>query len=70
MTKAWIIDVLTDLRRFAEGNDMPALVRQLEATKAVAASEIARQVDTPPGGRSHGAKTDRLSRKVAERFDA
>ncbi|WP_238364884.1 hypothetical protein [Mesobacterium pallidum] len=41
MTHDWILDVLTDLRTFAEKNDMTALAEQLDDTKIVAAVEIA-----------------------------
>lgn len=38
--KEWIIDVLGDLRGFAEENEMPHLARQLTKTLAVAQSEL------------------------------
>ena len=71
MTQTWIIDVLTDLRRFAEGNDMPALADQLQATEYVAASELARKVGTSEArGAKGGATTDRFSGAIASRLDA
>lgn len=41
MTQDWILDVLSDLRRFAASNDMPVLVEQLDDTIIVASAEIA-----------------------------
>ena len=37
----WIIDVLSDLRRFAHENALPILAAQLEHTAMVAEAEIA-----------------------------
>ena len=41
MRSDWIIDVLADLRRFAEANDLPLLAEQLDDTALVATAEIA-----------------------------
>lgn len=41
MTQDWILDVLSDLRRFAAQNGMNALVEQLDDTLLVAAAEVA-----------------------------
>lgn len=41
MGQKWIIDVLADLRAFADQNDMPLLAHQLEATSTVAKAEMA-----------------------------
>lgn len=43
MGQDWIIDVLTDLRAFAQANELPRLASQLDQTMAVALSEVARQ---------------------------
>ena len=40
MTNDWILDVLADLQRFAEMNDMPGLARHLDRTALVAAHEV------------------------------
>jgi len=40
MTNKWILDVLADLRAFAEANDMPRLADQLEVSAIVAAAEM------------------------------
>ncbi|MEM1236694.1 MAG: hypothetical protein AAGI10_06975 [Pseudomonadota bacterium] len=47
MDKEWIIDVLGDLRVFAQKNELPLLAGQLNETLAVAKAEIDR--------RHHGA---------------
>jgi hypothetical protein len=44
----WIIDVLTDLRTFAQKNDLPLLAVQLEETALVGKAEIAQLVDRAP----------------------
>jgi hypothetical protein len=40
MGQKWIIDVIADLRDFAERNGLPLLANQLEATASVAKAEI------------------------------
>jgi len=40
MGHRWIIDVLADLKSFAQANDMVLLADQLEQTTTVAAAEI------------------------------
>lgn len=42
----WIIDVLADLKRFANTNELHMLAAQLENTALVASSEIAATRDT------------------------
>jgi hypothetical protein len=41
MGQRWIIDVLADLKTFAQSNDLPLLARQLDDCARVAAGEIA-----------------------------
>lgn len=41
MAEDWILDVLADLRRFAQLNGLPGLARQVEETALVAARELA-----------------------------
>ncbi len=43
MKNDWILDVLADLRTFAQANGLNALAEQLEDTALVAAGEIASQ---------------------------
>lgn len=50
MQYTWILDVLTDLRTFAQANGLPALAEQLDDTSLVAATEIAQSVGRMPGG--------------------
>ena len=47
MRHDWVFDVLKDLRRYAEKNDLPALAARVEAALAVAEVEIAAQDDAP-----------------------
>ena len=41
MRHAWILDVLTDLRTYAEANDLPAIAVAAAQTLAVAEAELA-----------------------------
>ena len=41
MQNEWILDVLADLKRFAQQNDLGALADQLHMTHLVAATELA-----------------------------
>ncbi|WP_371229145.1 hypothetical protein [Roseovarius sp. 2305UL8-3] len=41
MKDEWILDVLTDLRAFAQQNGMGQLAEQLDDTRLVAATELA-----------------------------
>ncbi|MEN8841012.1 MAG: hypothetical protein ABF288_07835 [Octadecabacter sp.] len=45
MGQKWIIDVIADLRDFAERNGLPLLANQLEVTASVAQTEIATRLD-------------------------
>jgi hypothetical protein len=40
MGQKWIIDVLADLKTFAEGNDLPVLASKLDEVSRVAEAEI------------------------------
>ncbi len=44
MKEVWMIDVLADLRKYAENNQMSVLADQLNATIHVAAKEMAPEV--------------------------
>ena len=50
MNYTWILDVLTDLRSFAQTNGLTALAEQLADTSLVAAAEIAQSTSQAPGG--------------------
>ena len=41
MRSDWILDVLTDLKKFARANELTALAEQLDDTAIVAMAEIA-----------------------------
>ena len=41
MSNTWILDVLADLKSFAQRNDLNALAEQLDDTTLIAATEIA-----------------------------
>lgn len=59
MAKEWIIDVLGDLRGFAQTNDLPTLADQLEETLVVAVAEIGGDVAKPRAG-TNGITARRL----------
>lgn len=40
MRDEWILDVLTDLRQFADANNLPLLAEQLDDTAIIATAEI------------------------------
>ena len=55
----WVIDVLTDLRAYAEAHDMPRLADSAAATLAIAREEIAQtRPDDDSGTASGPAGTD------------
>ncbi len=57
MGKTWILDVLDDLRAFADLNGMPALVDELDRTSDVARRELAsKNVTAQSVLMGHGAK--------------
>jgi len=43
MKNEWILDVLADLRVFAQANDLCALAEQLDDARLIAATELASQ---------------------------
>lgn len=54
MNNDWILDVLADLKAFAQANGLKALAEQLDDTSLVAAAEIASEGE----GQAIGAKRD------------
>lgn len=48
MGQKWIIDVIADLRAFADQNDLPLLAHQLEVTSCVAQAELASMHEGTP----------------------
>jgi hypothetical protein len=62
MGQKWIIDVIADLRDFAERNGLPLLANQLEVTGSVAKSEIETRVNGvgPAAGLANGQQVPPL----------
>lgn len=48
MEKDWMLDVLLDLKTFAERNDLPASTLQLDQTIAVVTREVEDAKEAPP----------------------
>lgn len=48
MGQKWIIDVIADLREFADRNGLPLLAHQLDVTSTVAQAEIASMLEGAP----------------------
>ena len=58
MRNDWILDVLADLRAFAQSSDLPLLAEQLDDTALVALAEIAAQEERTRGhAHGNGEKT-------------
>ncbi len=71
MANDWIIDVIADLRTYANHNGLPALARQLDDATLVAATEIAsRDGGTPDATRWELGDTGKLYRTVTARQNA
>jgi uncharacterized protein (DUF2345 family) len=51
MGQKWIIDVIADLRAFADQNGMPLLAHQLDVTSTVALAEISSMLEGAPRAR-------------------
>lgn len=63
----WILDVLNDLRSFADSNGLPVLSEQLADAQLVAATELANKEGRTPSavsGNGSGAGTDSLLRSA------
>ena len=48
MGQKWIIDVIADLRAFADQNELPLLAAQLDITSGIAKAEIAEMLEGAP----------------------
>ncbi len=72
MGNDWILDVIRDLRRFADLNNMPELARQLEVAAGTAAKEImAKGLEFPGGTSADAPRTGRtLPRSIETGPDA
>jgi len=60
MAQNWMIDVLTDLRRFARDNKMPVLTEQLDDTILVAAAELSQAAHGGPVSQDGCETSDRV----------
>lgn len=71
MTHNWIIDVLADLKQFAQQNDLVALAEQLDDTTLVAATEISsKNLGAPTAVTGDGGRTGDSSRTVTSSGNA
>lgn len=65
MKNDWILDVLADLKVFAESNDLINLANKLEETARVACSEIEPQRDdTPRDVGQYGGSSRTVCRQI------
>ena len=56
MGQKWIIDVIADLRAFADQNGLPLLAHQLDVTSTVAQAEIASMLEGAPRAANGNAR--------------
>jgi len=71
MANDWIIDVLADLRTYADSNGLFALAGQLDDATLIAATEIAsKEGKAPETVNWEVGKTGRIYRSVATRESA
>lgn len=68
MKNAWMLDVIEDLRRFADLNDMPRLHDELSRVATTARREILH--GPAPLGMAHDGMGQRLSRHSVESENA
>lgn len=66
MKSEWIIDVLADLKLFAELNELPLLAEQLDDTAIVALTEIAAQTKAQANGVEELHRPDLFSKDTAD----
>lgn len=64
MANEWIIDVMADIREFAQKHAMPALAERLDDAIFIAACEISRDMNDRGG--DGGEPTGSLSRTSGE----
>lgn len=57
MRNDWILDVLADLRSFAQSNDLPLLAEQLDDTALIAVAEISGKNERS-AKQAHGRPTE------------
>lgn len=56
MAHDWMIDVLADLRRFAQANGLTRLAERIEETEALAAQELAAPAEATDGTARAGTR--------------
>lgn len=64
MADEWIIEVLSDLRNFAQSNGLPHLASELENTVAVASQELCNSVGAGAGVVNAGAQRTKRRKKI------
>lgn len=62
MSQDWMIDVLVDLRDFAQKNDLDKLASQLDGTIHIAAAELILHA-RPKGAHNRNANPTRISNR-------
>jgi len=67
MSHDWVIDVLSDLRRYADRNGLPRLALNLQEAALLAAMEISARLPAAGGIGADGAK--RVRPQAADRGD-
>ncbi len=65
MQNDWILDVLADLKTFAQNNGLGALAEQLDDTRLIAATELTL---TREGTPTHDDRPANAARKPVEYF--
>ncbi len=71
MANEWILDVIEDLRRFADLNDMPQLSQHLDQTAEAAMRELSGDTRYVPVGTAVNARHGgTFSRRLATSPDA
>lgn len=61
----WVIDVLADLKKFAQQNELTLLSEQLDDSIMIAAEDIKRSNQALKGGAAHERKTGEADHRVA-----
>ncbi|MCA8868163.1 MAG: hypothetical protein KDA67_05895 [Rhodobacteraceae bacterium] len=65
MSQEWMIDVLTDLKKFAQANGLMGLAEQLDDSILVAAAELKLNEPEPVRGRGHANQNSGVHRTLA-----
>lgn len=65
MSQEWMIDVLTDLKKFAAQNGLLGLAEQLDDSILIAAAELKLNEQGLAQGRGYAKQTDFIYRAIA-----